>query len=123
MGKQNMGQLINFGSSKTKKYFEQKTDNMKYWFIFCPKRSLRLAMFTELCKVNPHRQGIIFVCQFRDAQILQSSMKGNKDDVVFNSKILNDEKIADANAIINSYNNGTTQYIICHERSPIHILQ
>merc|ERR1711920_901886 len=94
-------------------------------FVFCPKRALRLAMLVELCKVNPYRQGIIFVCHSTEAQILQKSMmdSGSKQDVVFNSKILDGDKVADANAIINSCNNGSIQYIIAHERSPLHILQ
>jgi len=102
---------------------EQKTDNLKHWFVFCPKRRLRLAMLVELCKVNPYGQGIIFVWNPTEAQILQTSMKENKQDVVFDCKILNGEKIADANAIVNCYNKGSIQYIIAHERSPIHILQ
>merc|ERR1712233_95855 len=53
-------------------------------------------------------------------------MKENKQEVVFNSKILesdqNNGNIADTNSIINLYNNGSIQYIIAHEYSPIHML-
>jgi len=118
----NMGALLDLSSSKTKKYNFTKMDNLKFWFIFCGQRRLRVPMLVELCKVNPYRQGIIFVSDPPQAQILQSSLKENKQEVVINSKILEIESIADTNATINSYNNGSIQYIIAHEFSPIHML-
>ena len=120
--RKNMAKLLDVSSSQTKKYLFGKTDNMKFWFIFCGDRRGRVQMLVEFCKMNPYRRGIIFVSGPAQAQIVQSSMKENKQEVVFNSKILESESIAGTNSIINLYNSGSIQYIIAHEYSPIHML-
>eukprot|EP01083_Nonionella_stella_P178504 630770_1 len=122
----NMAQLIDFESAQTKKHLlTNNYDNLCFWFVFCGDRSLRVPMLNELCKVNPYRQGIVFCSGPHQAKVVQDSLKSmceNQEMMQFKSCILESDSINDTNQIITQYNNGSIQYIIAHEYSPIHML-
>lgn len=68
-------QLIDFDSDDTKKHLlTNNYDNLKFWFIYCGQRNLRLPILQELCKVNPYKQGIIYTFSPFQASVIQDGL-------------------------------------------------
>jgi len=111
-------------SPKTKVHrLDHGHDNLKFWFIFS-EANMRQTMLKELCKVNPYRQGIIYCIDFRHARMVQDILKQDINEANrYHSEILNaEDDLGPTNEVINRYNGGTIQYIVCHDMSPIHAL-
>jgi len=114
--------LVTLDSAK-KHILDHDKDNFKFWFIFS-EANLRQTMLLELCKVNPYRQGVICCADFRQCRMVQDVlMRAQNGADQYHSRILNSEDdLSPTNDIISQYNNGSIQYIICHDTSPMHLL-
>jgi len=119
----NMALLV--AMEKTKRHLlHHELSHLKFWFIFSDS-NLRATMLKELCKVNPYRQGLIYCVDARQARLVQEVLVSNNqaDADQFQSRILNaEDELGPTNEIISQYNNGSIQYIVCHDLSPIHTL-
>eukprot|EP00485_Elphidium_margaritaceum_P022900 CAMPEP_0202710562 /NCGR_PEP_ID=MMETSP1385-20130828/22520_1 /ASSEMBLY_ACC=CAM_ASM_000861 /TAXON_ID=933848 /ORGANISM="Elphidium margaritaceum" /LENGTH=1596 /DNA_ID=CAMNT_0049370129 /DNA_START=389 /DNA_END=5179 /DNA_ORIENTATION=- len=113
--------LLDFDADTCKKQLLHRDyDNLKFWFVFCPQRSVRVPMLKELCKLNPYSQGLIYCGGGNQARIVQDALKSGEPS--FSSRILETENMTDINEVINAYNAGNVQYIIANDFSPIHML-
>jgi len=122
----NIKQLVNLDAPNTHKHMLHKEyNNLKFWFVFCGQRHLRVPMLAELVKVNPFRQGVIFTTTPQQARTVMDAMiqLGRKAGTDFKARLLESEGIGEASEVISAYNSGSIQYIIAFNMSPIHLLQ
>jgi hypothetical protein len=122
----NMAQLVSLDDPNTKKHLLHKDyNNLKFWFVFCGQRHLRVPMLAELVKVNPFRQGVIYTSSQQQARTVLDAMMNlsRKAGTEFQARILDAEGIGEASEVISAYNSGSIQYILAYNLSPIHMLQ
>jgi len=121
----NLAQLVSLEAPQTKQHLLHRDyDNLKFWFVFCGQRHLRVPMLAELVKVNPFRQGVIFVSGPQQARTVLDAMANQqrKQGAEFQARVLDSEGMGEASEIISAYNSGSIQYIVAHNLSPIHML-
>eukprot|EP01084_Bolivina_argentea_P279152 477207_1 len=94
-----------------------KTDNLKHWFTHCD--NIHKPLLLHFCNVNPFHQAIIFCSLLEQATELNQSICADNHSSCLLDAELNEKDDIDP---ITSYNNGETEYIICHGNSRTNLL-
>ena len=93
--------------------------HVNFWFVVNEADNAPISALSQLCKINPFKQGIIFCAELATAIQVGKTLTSSKFGSI-KCRVLRSDC---PRSVINCFNEGSVQYIVAHDDSSIYFLK